>query len=430
MTREHTPAWRWSVCVLLLLATMLNYMDRQTLSQSATDIGIELGLRNEDYGKLEQAFGLAFAAGGLTLGFVADRVSLRWLYPAVVLAWSAAGFATGWAKGFRRVDDLPCAARILRSGTVAVRACGFTASARAIRTSPGNSLIQSGAFDRGGDHAARGPVHGVGRAGKLRGPFQVIGVLGGVWILGWLTMIRGGDLDRIEANAPNVPEVTTTSRAMFVPPVPGARRCGRRDQPLLAFLSRLAPQAAARTVRLFGFRELFHIPVLHRHRCRLSDAGLAVRCLSARGRSVHYARVVTFLGCAALTALGSVISIVPAGPLMLGLLLLIAAGALGLFPIYYSLTQELSAGTRVRSPERPVASPGSQGLHALADRPLGRSHGIVLYGPRDHGTASAGCAPVLAIFWDRREVVPRHGMSLKTRFDQVAAFAKYKVMIP
>ena len=52
---ERSTAWRWWVCGLLLLATMLNYMDRQTLSQSATDISRELGLSNEDYGKLERA---------------------------------------------------------------------------------------------------------------------------------------------------------------------------------------------------------------------------------------------------------------------------------------------------------------------------------------------------------------------------------------
>src|SRR5262245_46713737 len=100
---ERSNAWRWWVCGLLLLATMLNYMDRQTLSQSATDISIELGLSNEDYGKLEQGFGLAFATGGLLVGFVADRVSLRWLYPAVLLAWSAAGLATGWARNYGEI---------------------------------------------------------------------------------------------------------------------------------------------------------------------------------------------------------------------------------------------------------------------------------------------------------------------------------------
>ena len=36
--RELSQSWRWMICGLILLATMLNYMDRQTLSQAATDI--------------------------------------------------------------------------------------------------------------------------------------------------------------------------------------------------------------------------------------------------------------------------------------------------------------------------------------------------------------------------------------------------------
>ena len=96
----RSPAWTWTVCGLLLLATMLNYMDRQTLSQMATDIGRELRLSNEDYGKLERGFGLAFAAGGSSPAFLVDRFGVRLLYPALVLAWSAAGFATAWADSF------------------------------------------------------------------------------------------------------------------------------------------------------------------------------------------------------------------------------------------------------------------------------------------------------------------------------------------
>ncbi len=37
---------------------MLNDMDRRSLSQMATDIGRELRLSDEDYGKLERGFGL------------------------------------------------------------------------------------------------------------------------------------------------------------------------------------------------------------------------------------------------------------------------------------------------------------------------------------------------------------------------------------
>src|SRR5436309_3120428 len=61
---ERSPAWRWWVCGLLLLATMLNYMDRQTLSQSATDIARELGLSNEVSGLVWVVLWLAVIRGG------------------------------------------------------------------------------------------------------------------------------------------------------------------------------------------------------------------------------------------------------------------------------------------------------------------------------------------------------------------------------
>ena len=87
----------------MLLATMLNYMDRQALSQQAAEIRGELKLSNEDYGNLETGFGIAFAVGGVATGFMVDRFSLRWMYPAVLLLWSAVGFATGWVTDYREL---------------------------------------------------------------------------------------------------------------------------------------------------------------------------------------------------------------------------------------------------------------------------------------------------------------------------------------
>jgi ACS family hexuronate transporter-like MFS transporter len=71
-------------------------------------------------------------------------------------------------------------------------------------------------------------------------------------------------------------------------------------------------------------------------------AGLAVKLLTARRMSVHAARLSIFFTCALLTALSTVVSGLGPGPLLLGLLLLIGFGSLGLFPNYYSLTQEIS----------------------------------------------------------------------------------------
>src|SRR5919198_6559957 len=86
------PAWKWWVCGLLLLATMLNYMDRLTLNQLAKRIKDGLLLTNEQYGQIEGAFGVAFALGALLFGWGADRWNVRGLYAFALLAWSAAGF--------------------------------------------------------------------------------------------------------------------------------------------------------------------------------------------------------------------------------------------------------------------------------------------------------------------------------------------------
>src|SRR5262249_59152512 len=83
-------SWKWGVCGLLMLATMLNYMDRLTLNQTATLIKAEMQLNHEQYGEIEEAFGIAFALGALLVGWMVDHWNVRWIYPAALLGWSAA----------------------------------------------------------------------------------------------------------------------------------------------------------------------------------------------------------------------------------------------------------------------------------------------------------------------------------------------------
>ncbi len=63
MTNEPASRsfWTWWVCGLLLCASTINYMDRQTLSTVSPRIKHEFDLSNEKYGNLEFGFGVAFA---------------------------------------------------------------------------------------------------------------------------------------------------------------------------------------------------------------------------------------------------------------------------------------------------------------------------------------------------------------------------------
>src|SRR5437879_11174574 len=109
-------AWKWWVCGLLFLATVINYMDRQTMTQTAKQIKDELHLNNEQYGAIESGFGLAFAVGALLVGWTADRWNVRWIYPTALLGWSLAGFATGFAQTFWQLFACRFALGIFESG--------------------------------------------------------------------------------------------------------------------------------------------------------------------------------------------------------------------------------------------------------------------------------------------------------------------------
>ena len=98
--RPRPTSWKWWICGLLLLASTINYMDRQTLANAAVRITRQFQLNQEQYGNLELGFGWAFAAGSILFGVMADRFSVRLIYPVVLILWSATGFATGLVHSY------------------------------------------------------------------------------------------------------------------------------------------------------------------------------------------------------------------------------------------------------------------------------------------------------------------------------------------
>ncbi len=71
---------RWFLVILLFVASLINYLDRATLSVALPEISGELRLAPAAQGMLLSAFFWSYALMQLPMGWLADRFSLRWLY--------------------------------------------------------------------------------------------------------------------------------------------------------------------------------------------------------------------------------------------------------------------------------------------------------------------------------------------------------------
>ena len=72
------------------------------------------------------------------------------------------------------------------------------------------------------------------------------------------------------------------------------------------------------------------------------SAGYLTLLLTRRGLSVHVSRLTVFAAYGLLTALAVWATFLPSGPLLLAVLLVVGFGSLGVFPAYYSFSQELT----------------------------------------------------------------------------------------
>ena len=91
---------QWQLCIMLFLATTLNYLDRQTLSILAPSLQKEMHLDNEALGWLFAIFYYAYTFSQMVVGPILDRVNLRWAFAIAVSLWSFVSGLTGLANGF------------------------------------------------------------------------------------------------------------------------------------------------------------------------------------------------------------------------------------------------------------------------------------------------------------------------------------------
>lgn len=89
---------RWPVVWLLFAASLINYLDRATISISLPLISRDLHLGPTDKGILLSAFFWSYALMQVPIGWAADRFNLRWLYAVAFAIWSLGQALAGAAK--------------------------------------------------------------------------------------------------------------------------------------------------------------------------------------------------------------------------------------------------------------------------------------------------------------------------------------------
>jgi ACS family hexuronate transporter-like MFS transporter len=201
---EHTRRpIRWVFAGLLLLASVINYIDRQTLSVLAVTIQRDLGLSNVRYGYVVQCFLFTYMVMYVVSGRLVDRFGARRSQGVFLVCWSVANALTGMATGF--LSLVAC-----RAALGAAEPGNFTASLRAVGDwfSAKQRAVAVGIYSMGG---TLGAAIAVPLTASLtirygwRSAFVVTGALGGAVALLWILIYRDPKNASVTARPPTVP---------------------------------------------------------------------------------------------------------------------------------------------------------------------------------------------------------------------------------
>jgi MFS transporter, ACS family, hexuronate transporter len=96
---ERPSSIRWFILGLLFLATVINYVDRQTLSILAPTLRLKFHLSEMDYSHVVSAFLFSYTVMYAVSGRIIDKIGVRLGMAASILWWSLAAMGTSLASG-------------------------------------------------------------------------------------------------------------------------------------------------------------------------------------------------------------------------------------------------------------------------------------------------------------------------------------------
>jgi ACS family hexuronate transporter-like MFS transporter len=177
-------ALRWWIGGLLFLSTVINYLDRQTLSVLAPFLKIEYHWNNEDFALVVIAFRVAYAIGQSLSGRLLDRVGTRKGLTMTVIWYSVAAMLTSFASGLRSF----CSFRFLLGAGESANWPGATKAVAEWFPKKERGWAVA-LFDSGssiGGAIAPFLVYWLYKTfGGWQPAFLIVGTLGFLWLLAW-----------------------------------------------------------------------------------------------------------------------------------------------------------------------------------------------------------------------------------------------------
>jgi len=221
---------RWVIIGLIFFATLINYIDRLTISVLAPVITKELNLSNTEFGGIATWFLFAYTVSQALSGKLYDRVGIKKGFTVSIIVWSLAAMSHAFAVGIRSLSAFRFVLGLGEAGNwpgaAKTVAEWFPARQRAL----GMAIFNSGAAI--GSIVAPPVIVGItAYFGHWQQTFIVTGALGFIWLIAWLLIydrpethkwITREELDLIrERDTPEpvaAPEATVAAEAQETVP--------------------------------------------------------------------------------------------------------------------------------------------------------------------------------------------------------------------
>ncbi len=176
---------RWVIISLIFFATLINYIDRLTISVLGPIIVEKLQLTNTEFGSIATWFLFAYTMSQALSGKLYDKIGIKKGFTVSIVVWSLAGIATAFSTGLKTLSLCRFVLGLGEAGNwpgaAKTVAEWFPARQRAL----GMAIFNSGAAI--GSIVAPPIIYGLyAFYGDWHEVFIFTGLLGFVWLAAWL----------------------------------------------------------------------------------------------------------------------------------------------------------------------------------------------------------------------------------------------------